>query len=167
MDKSEAKHLALTNAWMNGALRGTAYTMGARYLKAFIKNMAEVFTDSFAEKMAELGSPLMEASDPVEAVIEFGRLENDIGGMAEGHLRVEKVDENHIKVTFNDCYHSEVCSAVLGEMVESGKFDTNALPCIRADVCLSVAVRHCPRKGRYILNQFAPGFKCVSTIEFL
>jgi hypothetical protein len=167
MDKSLEKHLALTNAWMNGALRGTAYTMGARYLKAFIKNMAEVFTESFAEKMSELGSPLAEAGDPVEAVKDFGRLENDIGGMAEGHLEVEKVDEDHIKVTFNDCYHSEVCSAVLGEMVESGKFDKNALPCIRADVCLSAAVRTSSRKGRYMLNQFAPGFKCVSTIEFL
>ena len=167
MDNSERKHLALTNAWVNGALRGTAYTMGARYLKAFIKNMAEVFVHSYADKMAELGTSLIDTGDPVEAVIGFGRLENDIGGMSEGHLEVEKSDETHLKVTFNDCYHSEICSAVLGEMVKTGKFDKSAMPCIRADVCLAAACMNSSLKGRYTLKQFAPGFKCVSMIEFL
>jgi len=150
-------------SWIISAYRSTAFVMGAKQLKMFVKGMGEVFIDDLAER---LGVQRNAESDPIANVSAFAKLEDQTGAYDKDHVKIEKSDSG-FKVTFSSCPYSAPCGEVLSELIESGQFTKRNLPCMRADIVSALVAESTGKKTRYDLEQFAPGVKCVSQLELL
>jgi len=155
--------VALFQSWIMSAYRSTAYVMGARQLKMFVKGMGEVFIDDLVDR---LGAEREQESDPEANVLVFAKIESATGAYEKDHVEIEKSDGG-FTVTFPSCPYAAPCGEVLSELIESGQFTKRNLPCIRSDIACALISESTGQKTRYELDQFAPGFKCVSKVELI
>jgi hypothetical protein len=146
-----------------GSYRSTANFMGAWQLKIFTRVMGEILVDDLPERV---GIARESSTDPIENINRFAEVENQTGKYEGDHVTIEKSDKGYT-VTFPKCPYAAPCGEVLAELTESGKFGKNQLPCIRTDIACALISESTGQKTRYVLEQFAPGFKCVSDIELI
>jgi hypothetical protein len=150
-------------SWIISAYRSTAFVMGAKQLKMFVKGMGEVFIDDLPDRLETTRST---ESDPIANVFAFAKLEEQTGAYDKDHVKIESADGG-FKVTFPSCPYSAPCGEVLSELIESGQFTKRNLPCMRSDIVSALVSESTGKKIRYELEQFAPGVKCVSLLELI
>ncbi len=154
---------SMFQSWIISAYRATAFVMGARQLKMFVKGMGEVFIDDLPER---IGVARPQESDPAANILAFAKIEDQTGAYDKDHVNVEAAGDG-FQVTFTSCPYAGPCGEVLAELIESGQFTKKNLPCIRSDISGALIAESAGKKTRYELSQFAPGFKCVSKIEII
>jgi hypothetical protein len=159
----DATSPALYESLLMAGFRATAFVLGARQLKMYVKSLGEVFVNDLPER---LGVARTEESDPAANVAAFAKVEDATGAYEADHVAVESADGG-FKVTFNSCPYAGPCGEVLSELIESGQFTKKNLPCFRSDIAAALITESSGQKTRYELEQFAPGFKCVSHIELV
>jgi len=159
----DATSAALYESLLMAGLRATAFVLGARQLKMYVKSLGEVFVSDLPER---LGVDRPQESDAAANVAAFAQVEDATGAYATDHVTTASADGG-FTVTFNSCPYAGPCGEVLSELIESGQFTKKNLPCFRSDVAAALITESSGRKTRYELEQFAPGFKCVSHIELI
>ena len=154
---------SMFQSWIISAYRATAFVMGARQLKMFVKGMGEVFIDDLPER---IGVTRDQETDPAANILAFAKVEDQTGAYDKDHVNVE-IEGNNFRITFPSCPYAGPCGEVLAELIESGQFTKKNLPCIRSDISSALISESTGNKTRYELTQFAPGFKCVSNVELV
>jgi hypothetical protein len=154
---------SITESLLMAGLRATGFVLGARQLKMYVKSMGEVFINDLPER---LGMERPEENDPMANVATFAKIEEASGAYGADHVAVAESDGGY-KATFNSCPYAGPCGEVLSELIEAGQFTKKNLPCLRADITSALIAESTGKKTRYELEQFAPGFKCVSQIELI
>lgn len=154
----------LLDGWLDGAIRSYGYMAGAETLKNFLRGAAEVAMSHVLEAAQAKGSPVR-GTGPVAILQSLGKAEAALDIMPEGSIEAKSVDEK-LDVTFIGCPYADVCTGVLTDLIQSN-LPRTGLPCFRAEMCGTVLATEAGVKGRYLLDQFAPGDRCHVVFEIL
>ena len=155
----------LLAGWIDGAVRSFGYVAGSRGIKNFLKGAAEVAVGHIRQAAQEQGINPPSTSDPLVCLQNIAAAETALEILPEGHLSLEPGD-NSVVLSMLGCPYAHICTGILGDLIKSN-FSREALPCLRTEVYAAAVSAECQRKCKYTLQQFAPGERCTSAIEFL
>lgn len=162
---AEENTRVLLDGWLDGAIRGYAYMMGADSIKNFLKAAAEVAYTHLQEAASAQGLPPVSGANNVEIIKKVSNIEAKLGVLGEKNLEISESSDG-LTLTHIGCPYAKVCSGILSDLVSSAKSQT-ILPCFRAETYMVAAAQENGSKGKYLLKQYAPGEKCTVIVEFI
>jgi len=155
----------LLDAWLDGSIRSYGYIAGSETLKNFLKSASEVVVMHIREAAENQGIWVESHDSPAKAVELFGKMEVDMGMMADSHLEVSE-SSDHVNLVMHGCPYARVCGGMLHDLIK-GNLPQGSLPCFRSEIYQSVIAVDTNQKSRYVLTQYAPGDHCTSSIEII
>ena len=152
----------LLNGWLDGAVRGYAYVMGATSLKTFLRSAAEVLYSHLQEAVENQGI-VISGTDTFNLIENISKLEAQYEVQAPENVTIRP---ETMELVLVGCPYAEVCSGILSDLVEKSQNQRN-IPCFRSELYMAACSVELGEKNRYLLTQFAPGHHCTIKIEKL